>query len=101
MPDEPAKREYEMQDEGEGSIGTPGLVASKSQPQGSVAGALIGAVLGAIVGVIVGLPLFSGEERNIVISVVAFVIAGATFGGTAGGFVWRRRKLSGTSKADK
>ncbi len=100
MADQHQRLEHEMQEEGDSSIGAPGLVATKSQAQGGLAGVLLGAILGAVLGLLIGLVFFGGEVRNVVIAVVAFAVGGGTFGSLAGGFLWPRRKVGGTG-ADK
>lgn len=87
--------QQELEREAEGFTGGPGVVASKSQARGSLAGIVGGAILGAILGLIVGLIFFDGALGTI-ISVVAFAVGGATFGGVSGGYVRPRQKLDAT-----
>ena len=96
MTDDRTEARQEMREEAESLTGGPGVVASKSQARGGLAGAITGAVIGAIVGLVIGLLAFSETGRAIVISVVSFAVAGATFGGVVGGFVTSRRKLQRT-----
>jgi uncharacterized protein YcfJ len=93
--DDRAEARRAMRDEAEGFTGGPGVVASKSQRRGSVAGILLGAVAGALIGLALGALLFSG--RGIVIVAIVGAVAGATFGGTVGGFLVPRRKLEDTA----
>lgn len=88
----------ELEREANGFTGGPGVVASKSQARGSLGGIAGGIIVGAIIGLIVGLLFFDGT-LGIIITVIAFAVGGATFGGVAGGFVRPRQKLEG-SEAD-
>ncbi|CAN5654824.1 hypothetical protein BH24ACT26_BH24ACT26_12230 [soil metagenome] len=96
MPDERAQARKDMRHEAEHLTSGPGLVASKSQARGSLAGIVAGILGGAALGLVVALIAFSGSTRAIVISVIAFAVAGMTFGGVVGGFVKPRRKLQET-----
>ncbi len=96
MADDRAEARRRMREEAESLTAGPGVVASKSQARGSLAGIVAGTVAGAVLGLIVALIAFSETGRAIVISVLAFAVAGATFGGVAGGFVKPRRKLQHT-----
>lgn len=89
----------EMQQEAEHFTAGPGVVATKSQARGSLAGIAVGAVGGALIGVIAGL-LFSDGAFGVVVTAIVFGVAGATFGGVAGGFVAPRKRL-GPGQADK
>jgi membrane associated rhomboid family serine protease len=96
LTDNGREREHEqLRREAEGFTGGPGVVATKSQARGSLAGILGGAIVGVLIGVVVGAIFFEGT-RGIVITAVALAVAGATFGGVAGGFVGPRKKLKGT-----
>lgn len=95
MSDPRGEAQRELEREAEGFTGGPGVVASKSQARGGLAGIAGGAIVGAILGIVVGLIFFSGG-LGLIISVVAFAAGGATFGGVAGGFVRPRQKLDGT-----
>lgn len=86
----------EMHGEVDSFTGGPGVVATKSQARGGLAGAVVGAIVGALLGLLVGV-LFLDAGSGIVIAVVAFAVAGATTGGVAGGFVQPRRKGVGDS----
>ena len=100
MADERASARHEMREEAESFTAGPGVVASKSQARGSLAGVVVGAVVGAIVGLVVGLVAFSDSTRAIVIAVIAFAVGAATYGGVVGGFTKPRSKLRRTA-ADK
>ena len=93
------RAQQELRDEAEGMAAGPGVVASKSQTSGAIGGVILGGVLGAIVGLMVGLIFFEGAV-GIVISVIAFALAGAIGFGVSGGFVRPRQKLEG-SEADR
>ncbi len=99
MADPRARRKRELEEEAEGFTGGPGVAASKTQARGAVGGIGLGTVAGGIVGLLVGLLFFEGA-LGIVISVVAFAVGGATFGGLAGGSFRPRQKLEG-SEADR
>lgn len=99
MADPKARGKRELEEEAEGFTGGPGVAASKSQARGAVGGIGLGTVAGAIIGLLVGVLFFNGA-LGIVISVVAFAVGGATFGGVAGGFFRPRHKLEGT-EADR
>lgn len=96
MADDRAEAREEMRREAESFTGGPGVAASKSQARGGLAGALLGGVGGAVIGLVVALVAFSDSGRAIVISVVAFAVAGSTYGGVVGGFLKPRRKTSHT-----
>jgi hypothetical protein len=85
-----------MRREAESLTGGPGVVASKSQARGGLFGAAVGAAGGALLGLVVALVAFSESGRAIVISVIAFAVAGSTFGAVVGGFVKPRQKLART-----
>ena len=94
-----SRGQRELEQEAEGFTGGPGVVASKTQARGGLGGMIAGIVVGAILGLIVGALFFSGS-LGLIISVVAFAMAGATFGGVAGGSFAPRKKLEG-SEADR
>ena len=96
MADERGQAKEEMRRETESFTAGPGLVASKSQARGGLAGTLAGGVGGALVGLVVGLLAYSETGRAIVISVVSFAVAGATFGAVVGGFLKPRQKRDPT-----
>ncbi len=100
MADERTEARKDMAEELEGFAAGPGVVASKSQTQGSIGGLVGFGIVGALLGLIVALIFFDGSGQAILITVVCFAAAGATFGGVAGGFVAPRKKLAGT-EADK
>ncbi len=99
MSDARERAKKELEEEAEGFTGGPGVVASKTQARGSLAGIVVGVVVGAILGLIVGAIFFQGT-LGIVIGVVSFAFGGATFGGLAGGSFGPRHKLEG-SEADR
>ena len=96
MADDRTEARQEMREETESLTGGPGVVATKSQARGGLAGTFLGAIVGAIIGLVVGLLAFSETGRAIVISVVCFAVGGATFGAVVGGFLVPRRKLQRT-----
>ena len=77
----------ELREEADAAIVGPGVVATKSQAQGSIIGTVVGTIVGALLGLVVGPLLWDG---SVIISVIVFAIAGATAGGTAGGFLRNR-----------
>lgn len=90
------EQEHEqLRREADSFTGGPGVVATKTQARGGLAGALIGAIVGALIGVVIGVAFFDAN-RSIWITAIALAVAGAVFGGVAGGFVAPRKKLSGT-----
>ncbi len=89
----------EMKEEAEHFTGGPGVVATKSQAFGSLTGIAAGAIGGALIGLLMGLLIFDGTF-GIVITTIAFGVAGATFGGVAGGFIGPRKRI-GRTDADK
>lgn len=99
MADPRARGKRELEEEAEGFTGGPGIAASKTQARGALGGIGIGALAGAVIGLLVGLLFFQGA-LGIVISVIAFAVAGATFGGIVGGSFRPRHKLDG-SEADR
>lgn len=84
--------EGEMHDEADSVTAGPGIVATKSQARGGLAGVVVGAVVGAVIGAVVGFLFFDGTT-GIVIATIAFAVAGLTAGGVAGGAVAPRRRL--------
>lgn len=100
MADERAEARQEMADELEGVVAAPGVVASKSQTQGSAGGLFLFGFVGLVLGVLLGLIAFGGSPQAVIISGVAFAFAGGTAGALIGGFVAPRKKLDGT-EADK
>lgn len=90
------EREHEqLRREAEGFTGGPGVVASKTQARGGLAGAVIGAIVGAVIGIAIGIAVFDAN-RSVIITAIAVTIAGAVFGGVAGGATAPRKKLEGT-----
>jgi F0F1-type ATP synthase assembly protein I len=89
----------EIKEEAEHFTAGPGVAATKSQARGSLIGFVAGTIVGALIGALIGLLIFEGT-LGLVITTVAFGVAGATFGGVSGGFVAPRRKL-GSTQADK
>ncbi len=98
MDDARSRAQRELEEEAEHLTGGPGVVASKTQARGSIAGVVVGAVAGALIGLIVGVLFFEGA-LGITVSVISFATGGATFGGLAGGSFAPRKKLEG-SEAD-
>ena len=91
MAERPVASPQEMHEEGDSFTGGPGVVATKSQARGSLAGIVIGTLLGALLGFLVGSFLEGG--RGMIIAVIVFAVAGATAGGVSGGFMRPRKKL--------
>jgi hypothetical protein len=89
----------EMKQEAEHFTGGPGVAATKSQARGSLVGLAAGMLVGALLGALVGLLIFEGT-LGVVITTIAFGVAGATYGGVTGGFVAPRKRL-GPTEADK
>ena len=88
----------QLRREAEGMTGGPGVVATKSQARGSLAGVVGGGILGFLLGMIIGAIFFSGG-RNMWITAIVLTVAGLVVGGVAGGIAGPRRKLRG-SEAD-
>lgn len=88
-----------MAEEAEHLTGGPGVVVTKSQARGGLAGIVLGGIAGAAAGAILGVLLFEGRTA-VIIAVVAFAVAGATFGGVAGGFLGPKRNVD-ESGADR
>lgn len=84
----------EMEQEGRAITGGPGIVGTKSQMQGAGLGILLGTIVGGLIGLGAGLVFFEGA--TVIVTLVVGVVAGATFGFTAGGFVGPVKKLDGT-----
>lgn len=82
---DPVTPDQEIEQEAEGLFAGPGFLASKSQAKGGIAGAALGAIAGALLGLLVGLVAFDSSE--LLIAVIAFTAAGATFGLLTGAYL--------------
>lgn len=82
-------------DEVDSFTGGPGVVATKSQAQGSIVGIIVGALVGAVLGVGLGL-LFDAFLLGIIVG----TIAGAVVAGVAGGGQRPKQRLEG-DEADR
>jgi hypothetical protein len=80
-------------DEVDSLTGGPGVVATKSQAQGGLAGIVVGAFVGAILGLVVGL-----LADVLVIGIIVGAVAGATVMGVAGGGQRPKQRLEGTEE---
>ena len=98
-PEERVPTGREMAQEGDGAVVGPGLVATKSQSKGGLAGIALGGFLGAIAGAILGAFIFGGIF-GIVISAICFAFAGGTIGVLLGGTKASEANVSPTSPAD-
>ncbi len=81
-----------MEREAEGFTGGPGIVATKSQARGSLAGIVIGGIVGVMLGAALGALVFQGTF-GLVIGAVVIGVAGLVAGGVSGGIVNPQRKL--------
>ena len=99
MTDARNRAQRELEQEAEGFTGGPGVVASKTQARGGLAGAFTGALIGAVLGALIGVIFFEGA-LGLVIAATVFAVGGATFGGVSGGSFAPRKKLDG-SEADR
>lgn len=88
-----------MQEEGDSALVGPGVVATKSQARGGLAGIILGGAAGAIVGATLGALIFGGLS-GIVITAVCFAFAGGTIGVLVGGFQNAKGNVEPTSPAD-
>lgn len=88
-----------MAEEGDGVVVGPGLVTTKSQAKGGLAGIALGGVAGAIVGALIGLIVFGGLF-GILITAISFAFAGGTIGVLLGGAKASEANVSPTSPAD-
>ena len=93
MAEDKAQARQEMADELEGVVAAPGVVASKSQTQGGLGGMVGLGFVGLLVGALLGWLVFGGSTQAVVISAVAFAVAGGTAGMMIGGFTAPRKKL--------
>lgn len=76
----------DMEREAEHFTGGPGIVATRSQARGGLAGIVIGGLIGAVIGAIIGAIAFQGT-KGLIIGAVVVAVAGATAGGVSGGVV--------------
>jgi len=88
-----------MHDEGDGVLVGPGVVTTKSQAKGGLAGITLGGFLGAVVGAILGALIFGGMF-GIIVTAVCLAFAGGTIGVLVGGFTATKSNVSPTSPAD-
>ena len=91
--------ERELQEEGDGLLVGPGVVTSKSQARGGVAGIVLGGLGGGIIGALIGALIFGGLS-GIVITAVCCAFAGGTIGVLVGGFTNTKDNVSPNSPAD-
>jgi hypothetical protein len=89
-----AEQEY-AKDELDSVTGGPGVLATKSQAQGSLMGIVIGAVIGAILGAVIGL-----ITNTLVVGIIVGAVGGAVVAGVAFGGQRPKRRLEGT-EADR
>jgi len=88
-----------MAEEGDGVLVGPGVVTTKSQTKGGLAGIFLGGAGGAILGAIIGAFIFPGLI-GIVITAVCGAFAGGTIGVLVGGFTASEGNVSPNSPAD-
>ncbi|MFN2526920.1 MAG: hypothetical protein ABR505_11765 [Actinomycetota bacterium] len=81
-----------MYEEADHFTAGPGVVMTRSQAVGGIAGALMGLFVGALIGLVIGLIAFDANTGR-VISVVAVAVAGSVAGGVAGGIVRPMQKM--------
>lgn len=89
----------EAHEEGDGVLVGPGVVTTKSQAKGGLAGITLGGFLGAVIGAILGALIFGGIF-GIVITAICFAFAGGTIGVLLGGTFASEKNVSPTSPAD-
>jgi predicted lipid-binding transport protein (Tim44 family) len=82
-------------DEVDSLTGGPGVVATKSQAQGALAGILVGAIVGAIIGGVIGL-----IANFLIVGLLVGAVGGAVVAGVAGGGQRPKQRLEG-SEADR
>jgi uncharacterized membrane protein len=99
MSTERVPSEREVQSEADSFTGGPGVVATKSQARGGIAGAAVGALIGAIMGALIGL-LFLGGGSSTIITAVVGAVAGAVALGVFGGIFNSAKNVTPTSPAD-
>lgn len=88
-----------MEDEGEGLVLGPGVLATRSQARGTGAGFLLGLFAGALFGLVAGIVIFQGRTGAIVITIVAFAVAGVVAGHLVGAIV-QSKQVAETESAD-
>lgn len=98
-PEERLPTKREMAEEGDGVVVGPGVVTTKSQAKGGLAGIALGGFLGALLGAILGAFIFGGVF-GIVITAICFAFAGGTIGVLLGGAKASEGNVSPTSPAD-
>ena len=81
-----------LREEADSALIGPGVVATKSQTQGGIAGTVLGAIVGAVLGLLAGFVIWGGRPMAVTIAVIAFAVGGATAGGTMGGFLRNRER---------
>lgn len=91
--------EREVHGEADSFTGGPGVVATKSQARGGIAGAVVGALIGAIIGALIGL-LFLGGGSSTIITAIVGAVAGAVALGIFGGIFNSAKNVSPSSPAD-
>ena len=99
MSEQRVPSETELQQEGDGVVVGPGVVATKSQARGGLAGITLGGFLGAVIGAIAGALIFGGA-LGIIITAACCAFAGGTIGVLVGGFTASKDNVSPTSPAD-
>jgi hypothetical protein len=95
MAERPTEKRQEARREAESFTGGPGVVATKSQAQGSLIGAPLGAAAGIVIGLIIGLVAFGGGS-GLVVSLVVGAVGGGVVGAVAGGGARPTQKLEGS-----
>ena len=95
MAQRPESERRKAQAETDSLTGGPGVVATKSQARGALAGIAVGAVIGLVIGIIVGLIIDS-----LLVTPIVTTVAGAVVGGVAAGGQNPKQKLGSGSEAD-
>ncbi|MDQ4143916.1 MAG: hypothetical protein M3198_09280 [Actinomycetota bacterium] len=80
MAERPEEQRANQYEETDSFTGGPGVVATKSQARGSIAGVIVGAIVGALIGLVIGL-----LADVLVVGIVVGAVGGSVVGGVAGG----------------
>ncbi len=89
----------EMEEEGDSVLVGPGVVTTKSQTRGGIAGIILGGGAGLLIGALIGALLFAGMQ-GVIITAVVGAFCGGTIGTLVGGFVNTKENASPNSPTD-
>ncbi|MDQ3987214.1 MAG: hypothetical protein M3280_12050 [Actinomycetota bacterium] len=95
MAPRPEVERRRAQAETDSLTGGPGIVATKSQARGALAGIAVGALVGLVIGIILGLIIDA-----LIVAPIVTTVAGAVVGGVAAGGQNPKQKLGSKSEAD-